>query len=379
MSYGEEYTVEESLLFLIAGGVILTSLVRAAKRQYSPTETAAAFSLVLAAACAIHFGNYFYSGHQKLMLDGGLTDWLLTNPTYYLMPAADGLGTLIFSDWPSIRDALYRQWTGNFLLMNFTTLMTQLAALATIMFLPTTRIMLVAYDAFHAGVAALSGIVFYFWMSLNVAFATAMGYLTLTYTWAVRALLGGLLLASTYAFAIFHAGWYETRAQNRITIDAVTETGESARVSPRRFLFASYLLYTDAVLDYDWKQQNAFPTVSYGTAYNSEVRRIAEGCALPSGEPNPEVKLASYIPALIKALHPLLVEPRGGLLRLIPYPHHFLEAHDPFEAFNRIDARKIVGYRFTWEATCFGKNPDRVEKRVLATGSAFVGVEGAER
>lgn len=45
-------------------------------------------ALLVVAGIAVHFADYFYSGHAKMVLDGGPWVWLFENPTAVLTPNA---------------------------------------------------------------------------------------------------------------------------------------------------------------------------------------------------------------------------------------------------------------------------------------------------
>ena len=220
-------------MFLLVGGIAL-----AIWKRLRPSQSAGnwlpVFSTLVMAACAIHFGNYYFSAVAKLRLDGGVLDWITTNKTYFLMPAADGIGTLPLSDYGLV-EPVYRFFRAHILLFNLATLGIQLAAVVAIPFVATTRLILLIYDGMHASIAVLTGIFFYIWMCLNIAFAIALGFVSVRFTWQARLIFIGLTLLSTRAFTIFEAGWYDTSAYNRVSIEAIMDDGRSIRVSPRIF------------------------------------------------------------------------------------------------------------------------------------------------
>jgi hypothetical protein len=301
---GEELTLQECALFLLVGGIALAIWKRL--RPSQSAGIASVFSTLVMSACAIHFGNYYFSAVAKLRLDGGVLDWITANKTYLLMPAADGIGTLALSDY-GLAEPAYRLFRAHILLFNLVTLGIQLAAVVAIPFAATTRLMLLIYDGMHASIAVLTGIFFYVWMCLNIAFAIALGFVSVRFTWLTRLIFIGLTLLSTRAFTIFEAGWYDTSSYNRVSIEAVMDDGRSIRVSPRIFGVLSYYFYSDYALDPVWKSRNALPTAFYGTAYTSGVRQIAEACSLPSEHGEPLV-LRPLVETTLRRLQPGVVD-----------------------------------------------------------------------
>lgn len=75
-TWGEELTLQESALFLLIGGLMLMAWKRRSPERAS--EIDAVFSSLIMGACAVHFGNYFYSAVAKVRLDGGPIDWATT-------------------------------------------------------------------------------------------------------------------------------------------------------------------------------------------------------------------------------------------------------------------------------------------------------------
>lgn len=364
VAWGEEMTLQESALFLLSGSLLIALLARASLATRE--QSGAAFSALVMGACAIHFGNYLFAGVAKLRLDGGWMDWITTNPTYLLLASADGIGTYIFSG-TKLAQKLYALFRDNILFMNIVTVGTQLAAVLAIPFVSVSRIALIIYDFFHVSIAVLTGIFFYLWIAMNVAFTVALAYVSTAFGWVARLTFVLITLLSNRAFTIFEAGWYETHAYNLLTLNAVTNDGAEVRMSPRAFGLISYYLYSDYALDAEWRVKNALPSLFYGTAYNSAVRRDAERCIIAGDAP---LKIAPLVQAAVQKLHPAVVSPGRpwpGLLKFPPY--HFLEHGPTFAAGNQIDAGSIVAYRFRWEARCIEETPTGFAQRILKAGS----------
>ena len=371
-SNGEELTLQECVLFLLAGGIVVAIWKRLRPSQSAGIATA--FSTLVMAACAIHFGNYYFSAVAKLRLDGGPLDWILTNKTYFLMPAADGIGTLPLSDY-GLAEPAYRFFRAHILLFNLVTLGIQLAAVIAIPFVATARIMLLIYDGMHASIAALTGIFFYMWMSLNIAFTAALGFVSVRFTWPARLMFIGLTLLSTRAFTIFEAGWYDTSAYNRVSIEAVMDDGRSVRVSPRIFGILSYWFYSDYSLEQGWKARNALPVSFYGTAYTSSVRKTAEACQLPSGHGEP-LALRPFIGPTLRKLQPGVADRTRLWYSPLPFPpQHFLESREPFDDARTINPTAIVAYRFRWEARCVVDTAEGYAFRILGSSDETVPVK----
>ncbi|MEH2667942.1 hypothetical protein DXU07_00430 [Bradyrhizobium elkanii] len=368
--WNEEMTLQESALFLVSGAVVIATIIRLlpSLRHYRDSI----FASLIMAACAIHFANYFYSGVAKLSLDGGPLSWLTTNTTYTLLASADRLGVNVFSTMP-LGQLLYSSFRAHILLMNIVTMGIQLFALVATPFLPAIRVMLLVYDVMHLAIGGLTGIVFYLWMSINIAFAIAMGYLTVTFNWLSRLVFVGMMLLAPRAFTIFEAGWYETHAFNNITIEAVNEDGTSVRISPRIFGFFSYVLMSDAVLDQKWKKDNAIPTSFFGTTYYSRERETANSCVLT--QPKEPMALGTYIKPTIQALHAGVLQPKRFWPDWLVYPpQHFLQNDDAFAPTSSIQWDRVTAYRFVWRATCIRDVPHGYELDTLRSDAVLVPV-----
>ena len=366
VAWGEELTLQESCLFILVGALAVAFLSRASTTIRR--NSTAIFATLLLAACAIHFGNYFHSAVAKLRLDGGVFDWLMTNRTYLLLASAEGIGTNVFNG-SGLEQWIFNAFRSNILLVNFVTIATQFAAILAIPFVIATRVMLMIYDVFHISIGVSTGIFFYLWISMNVAFTVALGYLTATIGVLPRISFALMTLLSAKAFTIFEAGWYETHAYNRMSIIAVTDDGQEARVSPRVFGFYSYYFYSDYVLGPKWKEENAFQPAFYGTTYKSALRKDADACKIPSG--TAPMELAPFVDPAVRFLH------QGASSTLWPSaikfpPYHFLEDG---VSFKQVDKARIVAYRFDWQARCIVETPTGYTQNIIRSDSKTVSVK----
>jgi hypothetical protein len=367
---GEEMTLQEITIFLLVGGIAVQALWRACSRANDHERAKDAADTLVLFACACHLANYFFSAVEKMRLDGGMTDWLFNNETFNLMSSADLFGMLLFGNVDSVREFAYSMWERWTVALNFATVAAQMCALLALASIPTMRAVLILYDFWHASVALLTGIAFYLWVALNVSFTVALGFVRKRITFGLFLFLAAGLLSASLGFRVFWAGWYDSRGVNLIKIIAEYKNGSEARVPPTVYDFYSYYFYSDAILDYRWRQGNVLPVYFFGTTYYSKINKQVRNCQLPS--PSGATRTAGISPFnqpaldMIRRFHPVLIK-RMSQWRV--YPHHFTQDPSAFKAFYSRDPHDIQAYRVVLEVTCKIPNGHGFDRRVLRTES----------
>lgn len=359
--------VSETTLFFIIALTIAAAIWRAApaeRRAKGFEQSAFAIMLIFTAA---HFGNYYYSGMEKVGLNGGPFSWLVENPTYFLGYNGAALGAPPIAGSPGLVAGLGGMWHATNFLGNLVTLASQLASviapLAPMFIAPLTII----YDLWHLGVYALTGIFFWKWMALNAA---------LVFAWRkpppigfrLRLLAVLMVMLSGNFFLTARLGWYDTAQLNRVEVLALTRSGERVPVPPayfrgHSFAFISFMNWgPDMMRDFS-------PTNTWGTTTDVDIMRRASRCeALPAAVA-PDAQLVN--PGLADFIRDTDRRRRAeGIHRASEgaylYPHHVTTDRFAYAAFDRLELTDIKAYVIRVQALCTlrGAGAPRVMREV---------------
>jgi hypothetical protein len=155
-----------------------------------------------------------------------------------------------------------------------------------------------------------------------------------------------------------------------VKVYVIDKDGREARMSPRETRIFEHYFLTGYILDPQWWENNALPTIGYGTAINSAIRREAERCAVRGDAP---LKIRTTAVEAVKKLHDGLLDPAKPWPSFIKFPpFHFLQGGTSFEAMSTIDPASIVAYQFRWEARCIVETPTGFEHRVIASSQQTI-------
>ncbi|MDJ0933096.1 hypothetical protein [Breoghania sp.] len=211
-------------LSLLGGGTI--AKLRARIPAAYQIEIRDATLLLFMMGVAAHFSNYFFSGLQKIMLDGGPLFWVRENPTDLLSINAWVEGSFPFAQWPEF--ALFSVTAAGLLvpIINSTILIGQLASVVFITRRATMIAVTLFYNLTHLIIFLLTGIFFWKWIVLNLALVAAMRKLPKRVEHGTIVILAVIVtIMAPHVFTIARLGWYDTPALVSSQLFAVTSEG----------------------------------------------------------------------------------------------------------------------------------------------------------
>lgn len=353
--------VLESALFLGLAHCLIGKGAAERLRNLIPafrdTDIARISTVFFIVAVAAHFSNYFYSGWQKLALDGGPFLWAFTNPTYILAHNAVITGMLPTSHFETVSQWAIAGAERSWPLINAATLIGQLAAIVCI---ARRRLMIAItlfYDLTHVVIFLVSGIFFWKWIIMNLALVAAMHRLP---KWVEerRFIFGAILVVwmAPQAFEIVRLGWYDSQALTYSETVAVTHDGEEI-VVPSNF-FGS-ISVTAAQSRLGRVEAGHYPTVTWGTTQDSEIYRQArDGCRFEDSPWRFEATQQT-VTRLIQMTHAYAVqrEQRSGHYTYDLFPHHIWSNPFEYQRFASLSMGDISHYLYRTSSVCV--MPDR--------------------
>lgn len=312
-----------------------------------------AFVLIFMAAVSAHFANYFYSGLQKLLLDGGPLFWVLHNPTYILSANSLISGFVPIGAFPQLTNALIAVLEASWPVMNAVILLGQLGAVVFVVRRVTLIGATLFYDVTHVAIFLISGIMFWKWVMLNSALVVAMRYLPAMAERRTSVVLSiFIVLAAPETFHIVWLGWYDTPAMARTEIVAVTKDGEEY-VVPSNY-FGSFSI-TAAQHRLGRVEPNIFPTVTLGTTQNgTDFAQAWNNCTFDTGTlRNPYMADKDRLERLLQVTHTYALQQSAddGRYHYDLFPHHIWSNPWMFRDFAQLDPHDIDTYLYR---TVFG-------------------------
>lgn len=350
------YPVSEVGLFLGASAAVLI-LAQRALPAFSQENRYLA--LVWIVALGLHFGNYFWSGVEKLMLDGPALAWVFenrTNDTAIL--AAWYNGRWLLSHDPALSIEVARILGSLNTPVNLFVLLIQIAAPIAILRPAWIRVQTILYDLMHLAIFFVVGILFWKWILLNLAFLVSAGRVAGerfergVLIVGVAATVLGITAAQTARLA-----WYNTPALSSRLIYANTEDGESHRVPISYFLNQSYSV-SHARFAVDDERQ--FPTSEMGNTRFYAIHQAAQACDFSGLTEAPDYRQASAFARDLEATRGFIRAHHAFYLNLsadgrfnyqwFPF-HHFANPAD-YRDFFALDKRRITSYTLVARSHC---------------------------
>jgi len=304
-------------------------------------------------AVAIHFGNYFYSALAKLTLGGGPLVWVTSNETALLMEIAGRAGFL-----PIASNALFAEWVHGrlaetFLLGNVFVLATQLAAVVALLRTQWSLWLTVLYDFTHIVIFIVSGIFFWKWILLNAILIAGLAKLRdVTIQLPVRFFAMILVVGANLFFVAAQLGWYDTRGFVHHYFEVVTSSNEVARVPSNFFLSASVTVAQNRL---GTLGEGHFPQGTWGNTTSNDIRSKAErGCDFGEAGDIRYGFNADFIQSFVNRHHTFMLQriDEHGRVEYDWYPHHIFSNPRLHQAFNQIDLRQVIKYRYVVESVC---------------------------
>jgi len=339
-------------------------------------------SFIVLMGIAAHFANYFWSAHEKLILDGGVTSWVLENPTHYLILNSKELGLLplLISDW--LTDLVFWQFGNIVVAANIFTLTIQLLSVVALWRWRWVVWLTLLYDVMHVVIFLTTGIFFWKWIVLNTLVIIAIRRSRPEQLGpAFHGLACCFVLFAELLFTIAHLGWYDTNAVNHVYFEAITEDRKSYEVPTNYFLAASI---TAAQQRVGRAVGDVLPTGGLGITKQLDMVKSTEQCerrllkgglADPDNRPGSKDQLAEFL----RNHHAYILSrvDENGRFEYDLYPHHIWSNPMVFNEFRQLDKRRIVAYRWVVDGVCFDIGEGKVDRRVLGRFEEVIGLDSA--
>ena len=383
LTYTDYLPLIEIGILLSLGAMAIHALDRMGPRIFktaASNEQFSAFETLVVIGIAVHFGNYFWSGVAKGVLDGGFFYWMTDNKTYYLTLIALEGGFLPISQWKGFTSGLYTFMTQHFMALNIFVLLTQIASIIIITNIRLSIILTLSYDLMHIGVFILSGIFFWKWIFLNVAIILSLrAFRAIPLPMAVKFLAVLTILFGPAIFFMARLGWYDTPSYNHLFVEAVTTDGQTYQVPSNYFLTTSVTFAQGRIGPDSVPTFGHFPVRTFGTVRTQNVKEQAERCQLPLVENDRELqqgktKRIDTIASFIRQHHRFILSrvDQEGRLAYDLFPHHIWSNPLEYRDFERLDKRTINGYRIIIESVCLDIPQGTLQKRIIARTERYV-------
>jgi hypothetical protein len=355
-----------------------------AAARLSSMESFAKVSLVT--AISIHLANYFWSFVAKASLDNDPTAWVFHNDTSNIFLVASDNNHVLFSNHTELVSLIYQLIHLLHIPVNIFVFAIQ--GLAIIGFLLPRRgliILVLAYDLMHVMIMVLAGANFWPWIMLNVAVAYVVAnrsYLSSSWNLGLYSLV--FILLATHVVNPARLGWYDTKVNNRMIVEAIDRNGKEYYVPTNFFTFYSYPM---GLLGY-WGTPGpaeAFwiggPNGGAGSLWKVKAAEACDVELLREPDPfqsNPHEPLKTQeFSAYLKGYHALVlgVIDAIGVFPYNFYPHHFYDKSSlANEGFGDLDKRDIVAYIYRRESVCLSMVDGALHRRVVSTAEYRVNV-----
>lgn len=386
-----DYHIVMELMVFICLAIGVVAAVEAVTRRLSGRDGGRAGVRSLGegafmAALAIHMANYFYSAVAKITLPGaGPFTWIMENETVNIMMATivTGLGPLATD--PAIAAAALSAMAGGQVVSNAITLGAQLAAVLCVLRTRWALVATLAYDVMHLGIFLTTGILFWKWMMVNVGLVIALRLMIAQQgsargpPWPLSVMAVGVLVLSPLVFRIAELGWFDGRALNRPSVQAILEDGREVPVPTNFFLEGATQLAKAAI---GFPFPGHFDRIGvFGKALDGAPgMRAARTCDLPvaatSGldavfRDNPRLG------AFFRRHHDYALSRAGpdGRIRYNLFPHHNWSNPVRYAAFDRVDLRDVVAYRYAIDSICLNLDEDgAIEEKLMLRGTHVIEV-----
>lgn len=160
-----------TLFTLIAAFSILNLLeANSARNDNSAPQSRDRITALAWFSLALMVSSYFYSGVKKLFLGDSLLDWILNNPTQYLVGHAQSIGLVpLYGEvtsalWQGTLDFLVLP--GVIIVLNAITVLTQIGSPAAFLNPRARSFIIFLLELEHVAIFLLTGIFFYKWIAI---------------------------------------------------------------------------------------------------------------------------------------------------------------------------------------------------------------------
>ena len=385
-------TVLETSLFLLFGLCLLWGLMNAninqlpskikkvihAFRQHihvEQTQTLLIFFMI-----AIHFGNYFYAGFAKLILNGGVFSWVLENEIHFFAMLTSEYKRAGVSLLQPVLPYIISTFFFVVTLSNIVVLCGQFFSFMGLWNRLTVKLFSLFYDFFHIMIFMLSGIFFWKWVVLNTAIVLAIKHVNFQYIPRAAKILGILaVISSIHMFHIALLGWYNTRVMNIEKVYATFSDGAEYMVPTNYFLNASLPFAQHRMLG---RPEGFFPVSGNGNTRDANIMRAAKSCDFDRVETSAQTPNKTWhedAETMIRKHHAYVVHQINKTGRMFShydiYPHHIWSSPFEYNDFKKRDKRDIVEYKLSIVTYCLNRKGNHIEKRKINEATHRIPVE----
>ena len=329
-------------------------------------------------AICVHLANYFWSAVAKFQLPGPPFAWVrYNNPSYIYLAALDD-DHVFFQAYHGLTHFLLLLLNKTYLLSNLLVFCAQGLAIAGL-FLPRRLllVLLILFDGMHLSIAIAAGANFWPWILLNLAIAAVVAHKDYRQPeWPIALACSLFIVISPKLAEVAYLGWYDSGANNKITVLAEDRNGGRYYVSPNFFTFYSYPF---AHMDYGIPQPETAFTTGHpnGGAYSLDMMQAGHRCdvaALTRGNaelPPPDPGLGPFIVNYMGLARSF--SQHAGIFPYNLYPHHFYERWSLMAPFDVVDKNQVVAYIYRRESVCLSIVDGDVRRQVVSTGETRIG------
>jgi hypothetical protein len=384
-------TVAETSIFLTLG-LCLVWLTYNLPTKYLPHKTRSHYgafknalnkeqyhTLLIFFMITIHFGNYFYAGFAKLILNGGPLSWLLENEVHFFAMMTEEYTRAGISTISPYFKYIIPALSALFLLTNAIVCFGQLLSCIAFWNKTTIKIFSLFYDAFHIMIFMLSGILFWKWIILNTSIVLATKHINFTHIPLAAKILGILaVILSFYLFHIALLGWYNTRVMNLEKIYAITADGQEYPVPSNYFKNMALPFAQNRIIH---RPKGFFPVSGSSNTRNVDIMRAAKACDFDAVDTSAQKKNMEWFTQAeeqISKHHRYVLEwireHKKPFKNYDFYPHHIWSSPFKFNEFKELDKTKIVAYKVTIENYCVTSNQIPVTKTLKNSATHTISV-----
>jgi hypothetical protein len=382
------YLIDMAMFLACAAGGL--SLFRILQDRFALLNARFGYPLLVSClvfiAIGFHFGNYFWSGYEKLVVGPHPWTWVWENKTQDIMLGALKRGVLPSGGMPDLTQVLYDGLAATIILANVLTVCGQLAAIVAPLRMFWLRLSTWGFDVLHLAIYVWGGLLFWPWIWNNLSVLLAVrGKTDEEIGWApkvccvVAILMGGSSSFTNNA----RLAWFDVADFKIPMIQARVTGGEWVDVPPA-FFYTHFKAMTHGYIDLSAEEGHYFPTL--GGSANRYDRRQTSGTCPPAPRmdftsdtvperafkmklESPEERAARLdkLKRLLRAHHDKMLWMTQRFGRFIYYGRAYIHPSNPwlFEEFDRIDLTKIEAYRLVTQSVCLKMKNGRLEEREI--------------
>jgi len=315
----------------------------------------------------MHLGNYFHSALAKIRVGGGdPLFWVSHNPTERAIAIGLHRFNNPLSQWPWAVDAAYATLHEYHLAFNVFVLGVQLFSPLSVLSRRSLALFTLCFDLLHLGIYGALGAFFFLWIALNLIILASVSRIEKDdYTWDIKITAMATAVIGYLSFSTAQLGWLDGAKVVREVFYARTTDGVLTPAPPAMFgLFAYQIGHGDLYVP-----DGHFKVRFGGNVDDRRDWEDADTCG-------PKVAREQFFAPSMEGVHRLVQDADRQLLQrpavkqlglFYAYPHHMPTNPTAFDAFNRLEMRKVASYLYVVESACLkvtgGRPVERIDKR----------------